>query len=95
MTEVPDSMPIEHDFSPEEAIAQWRGDVRHLTPDEEGEWFAHFPTFATACAHGDGPTIADAIADAMVSLNLTVDAMHDNGENLPPNDVGCPPVILA
>ena len=83
------------DISVEEALGRWRVEVRRLNDEEGGSWFAHFPAFGRAVAHGDGTTIDAAIADATVSLNLMVEGLAEGGEDVPPDDAdGQPPTIL-
>lgn len=77
-----------HDYiSAEDALGRWRLLLKRLPLDEGGGWYARFPAFGPAAAHGDAVTIAGAIADATVSLNLVVDALTGRGEPLPADDV--------
>lgn len=83
------------DVTVEQALERWRVEVWPLSEEDGGGWFAHFPAFGPHVAHGDGPTVERALADATVSLNLMVEVLTEEGEALPPNDAdGRPPTVL-
>lgn len=57
---------------------------------EDGGYYARFIDFGPANAHGDGATPNEAIAMARESLELTIEAMLEDGIAIPePNSKSC------
>jgi antitoxin HicB len=61
----------------------YRVEIRPLPEDEGGGYYAHFVDFGLATAHGDGPTIEEAIQEARISLELTLETMLEQGLPIP------------
>jgi antitoxin HicB len=49
----------------------------------EGGYYAVYPDFGGATAHGDGKTIATAIKEADISKELTIESLLAKGEIVP------------
>ena len=49
----------------------------------EGGYYAVYPDFGGATAHGDGKTIAAAIKEADISKELTIESLLEAGETVP------------
>lgn len=59
----------------------YRVEIKPLPEDEGGGYYAHFVDFGIATAHGDGPTIEEAVKEARISLELTLEVLLE--QNLP------------
>ncbi len=57
----------------------------HIRPlaDEEGGYYAVYPDFGSAAAHGDGATIEAAIQEANLSKRLVIESLLAHGEEIP------------
>lgn len=49
----------------------------------EAGYYAVYPDFGGATAHGDGPTLEEAIKEADISKQLTIETMLEDSESVP------------
>ncbi len=52
----------------------------------DGGYYAHYYDFGQACAHGDGATIEEAIAEADISKELVLEHLLENNLPVPEPD---------
>jgi predicted RNase H-like HicB family nuclease len=61
----------------------YRLEIIPLPKDEGGGYYAHYTDFAVGTAHGDGATIEEAVKEAQISLELTLEDMLEQGLTIP------------
>jgi antitoxin HicB len=61
----------------------YRLEIIPLPKDEGGGYYAHYTDFAVGTAHGDGATIEEAVKEARLSLELTLEDMLEQGLAIP------------
>ncbi|MDQ3399307.1 MAG: toxin-antitoxin system HicB family antitoxin, partial [Deinococcota bacterium] len=56
--------------------------IRPLS-EEDGGYYAVYPDFGGATAHGDGESIEEAIKEANLSKRLTLESLFEHGDPVP------------
>lgn len=61
-------------------------EIKPLPKDEGGGYYARFTNFEIGTAHGDGATVEEAVKEARVSLELTLEDMLEQDLPIPEPD---------
>lgn len=66
---------------------KYRLEITPLSDVDGGGYYAHYPELGPYVGHGDGPTVAEAIAEADISKKLFFESCLEDGDAIPePND---------